>query len=112
MFCIYTEVIAQDDTVNFLNKTTPHFQLSPMTHLCVRMTSPNYAFMRCRLYSKQKSYYTLVYHVSSYSLALHISCDITCTIESFFYCHAKSDNDVILCLHLLSKALMCALHLS
>ena len=34
MFCVYTEVMAQDDTVTFmdilLNKTTPHFQLLPM----------------------------------------------------------------------------------
>ena len=29
MFCVYTEVMAQDDTV--LNKTTPHFQLLPMS---------------------------------------------------------------------------------
>ena len=29
MFCVYTEVMAQDDTVTF-NKTTPHFQLLPM----------------------------------------------------------------------------------
>ena len=28
MFCVYTEIIAQDDTV-LLNKTTPHFQLLP-----------------------------------------------------------------------------------
>ena len=25
-----TEFLAQDDTVNLLNKTTPHFQLLPM----------------------------------------------------------------------------------
>ena len=31
MFCVYTEVMAQDDTVRLLlNKTTPHFQLLPM----------------------------------------------------------------------------------
>ena len=29
-----------------LNKTTPHFQL----YLCLRLTSPNFAFMRRRLY--------------------------------------------------------------
>ena len=33
-----------------LNKTTPHFHF----YLCLRLTSPNYAFMRCRLYSNQK----------------------------------------------------------
>ena len=30
MFCIYTEVMAQDDKL-LLNETTPHFQLSPMS---------------------------------------------------------------------------------
>ena len=30
MFCVYTEIMAQDDTVT-LNKTTPHFQLLPMS---------------------------------------------------------------------------------
>ena len=30
MFCVYTEIIALDDTVT-LNKTTPHFQLLPMS---------------------------------------------------------------------------------
>ena len=30
MFWVYTEVIAQDDKL-FLNKTTPHFQLVPMS---------------------------------------------------------------------------------
>ena len=30
MFCFYTRVMAQDDIVN-LNKTTPHFQLLPMS---------------------------------------------------------------------------------
>ena len=30
MFCVYTEVMEQDDTV-LLNKTTPHFQLLPMS---------------------------------------------------------------------------------
>ena len=29
MFCVYTEVMAQDDTVT-LNKTTPYCQLLPM----------------------------------------------------------------------------------
>ena len=29
MFCVYTEVTAQDDAL-LLNKTTPHFQLLPM----------------------------------------------------------------------------------
>ena len=32
MFCVYTEVIAQDDIIQLLlNKTTPHFQLIPMS---------------------------------------------------------------------------------
>ena len=31
MFCVYTEVMARDDTVTFFNKTTPHFQLLPMS---------------------------------------------------------------------------------
>ena len=30
MFCVYTEVMAQDDTVT-LNKTTPRFQLLSMS---------------------------------------------------------------------------------
>ena len=29
MFCVYTEIMAQDDPA-ILNKTTPHFQLLPM----------------------------------------------------------------------------------
>ena len=40
MFCVYTEVMAQDDNL-LLNNTTSHFQL----FLCLRLTSPNYAFM-------------------------------------------------------------------
>ena len=32
MFCVYTEVMAQDDTVT-LNKTAPHFQLLPMSNV-------------------------------------------------------------------------------
>ena len=44
-----TEVLAQDDTVT-LNKTKPHFKLLPM----LRLTSPTYACMRRRLYSKRK----------------------------------------------------------
>ena len=44
-----TEVVAQDDKL-LLNKTKPPFQF----YLCLRLTSPNYAFMRCRLYSKRK----------------------------------------------------------
>ena len=44
-----TEVVAQDDTV-ILNKFTPLFSF----YLCLRLTSPNYAFMRRRLYSRQK----------------------------------------------------------
>ena len=30
MFCVYTEIMAQDDTVT-LNKTTPYFQLLLMS---------------------------------------------------------------------------------
>ena len=30
MFCVYTEVMAQDDKLH-LNKTMPHFQLLPMS---------------------------------------------------------------------------------
>ena len=30
MFCVYTEVMALDDTVTF-DKTTPHFQLVPIS---------------------------------------------------------------------------------
>ena len=50
-----TEVAAQHDTVIFekkkqKKKSTPPFQL----YLCLRFTSPNYAFMRRRLCSKRK----------------------------------------------------------
>ena len=31
MFSVYTEIMAQDDTATLLNKTTPHFQLLPMS---------------------------------------------------------------------------------
>ena len=31
MFCDYNEVMAQDDIQLPLNKTTPHFQLLPMS---------------------------------------------------------------------------------
>ena len=30
MICVYTEVMAQDDTI-YLNKTTPNIQLLPMS---------------------------------------------------------------------------------
>ena len=30
MFCVYNEVMAQDDTVTFLNKTTSRFLLLPV----------------------------------------------------------------------------------
>ena len=36
-----TEVVAQEDIVTF-------------EYLCLRLTSPNYAFMRHHLYSKRK----------------------------------------------------------
>ena len=45
-----TEVVAQDDTVFFLIKPRLIFSF----YLCLRLTSPNYAFMRPRLYSKRK----------------------------------------------------------
>ena len=32
MFCAYTEIMAQDDTV-LLNKTSAHFQLLPMSEV-------------------------------------------------------------------------------
>ena len=48
MFCVYTEIMAQDDTV--LNKSHLVFSF----YLCLRLTSPNYAFMKCRLYSNKK----------------------------------------------------------
>ena len=40
-----TEVVAQNDTVTF-----GYFSF----YICLRLTSPNYAFMRRRLYSKRK----------------------------------------------------------
>ena len=48
MFCVFTEVMAQDDKL-LLNKTRLIFSF----YLCLRLTSPNYAFMRCRLYNNQ-----------------------------------------------------------
>ena len=45
MFCIYTETMAQDETV--------HASFSAF-YLCLRLTSPNFTFMRRRLYSKRK----------------------------------------------------------
>ena len=44
-----TEVVAKDDTVTFEKKTRLLSAL-PMP----KLTSPNYAFMRRRLYSKRK----------------------------------------------------------
>ena len=43
-----TEVVAQYDTVTFDTVTKFSF------YLCLRLTSPNYAFIRRRLYSKRK----------------------------------------------------------
>ena len=40
-----------------LNTTTPRFQLLPI----LRITSSSYAFMRCRLYSNQKSHIINLY---------------------------------------------------
>ena len=31
MFCVYTDIMAQDDTVTFELKKTPHFQLLPIS---------------------------------------------------------------------------------
>ena len=45
-----TEVVAQDDTVTFEQNHRLFFSF----YLCLRLTSPNYAFMRRRLYSKRK----------------------------------------------------------
>ena len=45
-----TEVVAQDDTVTLEKKTRLLFSF----YLCLRLTSPNYAMMRRRLYSKRK----------------------------------------------------------
>ena len=55
-----SEVMAQDDTVtyDFLS-----------FYLCLRLTSPNYAFMRRRLYSKRK-----VKEYGCYSLYLRLVC--------------------------------------
>ena len=47
MFCVYTEVIAQDDTVTSLIFSFP---------LCLRLTSPNYAFMKAAFTVTKKSY--------------------------------------------------------
>ena len=46
---IYTEVTAQDDKL-LLNEQRLIFSF----YLCLRLTSPDYAFIRCRLYSNQK----------------------------------------------------------
>ena len=45
-----TEVVAKDDTVTFEEK---HASFSAFTY-AFRLTNPNYAFMRRRLYSKRK----------------------------------------------------------
>ena len=50
MFCVYTEVMAQDDTVIF----EQNHALFSAFNLRLTLTSPNNAFMRCRLYSKRK----------------------------------------------------------
>ena len=47
MFCIFTEVWLKIIKL-FLNKTS---SLIFSFYLCLSLTSPNYAFMRCRLYS-------------------------------------------------------------
>ena len=44
-----TEVMAQDDTVTF---EYTHASFSPFYLISIRLASPNYAFMRRRLYSK------------------------------------------------------------
>ena len=77
--------MAQDDTVTF-----EQFSFN----LCLRLTSPNYALMRCRLYSNQKVKY-------------YVPVQVAATVMP-----TKSDSDVILCLQLLSKTLTCTLHFS
>ena len=58
-----TEVVAQDDAVTF-EYTEPRFLFS--LYLSLRLTSPNYAFMRRRLYSKRKvKYLFFVYTIST-----------------------------------------------
>ena len=58
-----TEVVAQDDTVT-VEYTEPRLLFS--LYLSLRLTSPNYAFMRRRLYRKQKVKYLLfVYTIST-----------------------------------------------
>ena len=42
MFCDFSEVMAQDDTVTFEKKT----RLSFSFYLCLRLTSLNYAFTK------------------------------------------------------------------
>ena len=51
-----------------LNKTTPHFQF----YLYLRLISPNYAFMRCRLYSAQK----VIYTSNTYTMHMNDVCTI------------------------------------
>ena len=48
MLCVKSEVL--DDTVTFEKKTRLIFSF----YICLRLTSPNDAIMRCRLYSNQK----------------------------------------------------------
>ena len=52
-----SEVMAQDNTATFEKKTRLIYSLN----LCLRLTSPNYAFMRHRLYSKRKVKEYLLY---------------------------------------------------
>ena len=38
MICVFTKVMAQDNTVYTFNKTTPHFQLLPMSKIDQSLT--------------------------------------------------------------------------
>ena len=60
MFCVYTEVKAQADSV-FFNETTPHSQLLPLS----KVDQSKCAFMRCRLYSKKSSNTIVSFHLVS-----------------------------------------------
>ena len=71
MLCVYTEIQL------LLNKTTPHFSF----YLCLRLTSPNYAFMRNRFYSKQKVFLCLSVSLSLGTIdwSMICYCGISCS---------------------------------
>ena len=80
MFCAYTEVMAQDDTeLLLLIKLCLIFSF----YICLRMTGPNYIFIRCRLYSIQK-----VIHISTCSRVGSNNClwrGDNSLLEKFFF---------------------------